>query len=113
MEDKRVELERLNPKDENPLVRPGYPTIPGYPAESLSYGYGYPNADKGSINFRAIWRTILKRKWLILVIVFMVTAAATIEVYRTKSIYKATASIEVRKDATTLVKTQNIVVQTD
>lgn len=113
MEDKRVELERLNPKDENPLVRPGYPTVPGYPAESLSYGYGYPAADKGPINFRAIWRTILKRKWLILVIIFIVTSAATIEVYRTKSIYKATASIEVRKDATTLVKTQNIVVQTD
>jgi succinoglycan biosynthesis transport protein ExoP len=107
MEDKRVELERLNPKDENSLIRPGYPT------ESISYGYGYPSADKGSINFRAIWRTVMKRKWLILVIVFIVTSAATIEVYRTKSIYKATASIEVRKDATTLVKTQNLVVQTD
>jgi polysaccharide biosynthesis transport protein len=113
MEDKRVELERLNPKDENPLIRPGYPTMPGYSVESPSYSYGYPTVDKGSVNFRAIWRTILKRKWLIVVIVFMVTSAATIEVYRTKSIYKATASIEVRKDATTLVKTQNIVVQTD
>jgi succinoglycan biosynthesis transport protein ExoP len=107
MEDKRVELERLNPKDENPLIRPSYPT------DSLSYGYGYPTTDKSSINFRSIWRTILKRKWLILVIIFIVTSAATVEVYRTKSIYKATASIEVRKDATTLVKTQNIVVQTD
>jgi polysaccharide biosynthesis transport protein len=113
MEDKKVELERLNPKEENPLIRPGYPAMQGYPAESLSYGYGYPAADKGTVNFRAIWRTILKRKWLIAVIVFMVTSAATIEVYRTKSIYRATASIEVRKDATTLVKTQNIVVQTD
>lgn len=113
MEDKRVELERLNPKDENHLLRPGYPSVQSYPTESPSYGYGYPAADKGSVNFRAIWRTILKRKWLIVVIVFIVTSAATIEVYRTKSIYKATASIEVRKDATTLVKTQNIVVQTD
>jgi succinoglycan biosynthesis transport protein ExoP len=113
VEDKRVELERLNPKEETPLVRPGYPTLPGYPSDTLSYGYGYPAADKGGINFRAIWRTILKRKWLILVIVFIVTCGATIEVYRTKSIYKATASIEVRKDATTLVKTQNIVIQTD
>jgi polysaccharide biosynthesis transport protein len=107
MEDKRVEIERVSPKDENSLMRPGYP------AESLSYGYGYPNADKSPVNFRAIWRTMLKRKWLILVIVFIVTSGATIEVYRTKSTYKATASIEVRKDATTLVKTQNIVVQTD
>jgi capsular exopolysaccharide synthesis family protein len=113
VDDNRVELERLNPKDENPLVRPGYPTLPGYPSDSPSYGYGYPSNDTGSINFRAILRTILKRKWLILVIVFIVTSAATIEVYRTKSIYKATASIEVRKDATTLVKTQNILVQTD
>jgi polysaccharide biosynthesis transport protein len=110
VDDKRVELERLTPRDENPLVRPGYP-LPGYPSDSLSYGY--PSNDKGAINFRAIWRTILKRKWLILVIVFIVTSGATIEVYRTKSIYKATASIEVRKDATTLVKTANIVVQSD
>jgi capsular exopolysaccharide synthesis family protein len=113
VEDKRIELERVSPKEEIPLVRPGYPSLPGYPSDTLSYGYGYPTADKGGINFRAIWRTILKRKWLILVIAFMVTCGATIEVYRTKSIYRATASIEVRKDATTLVKTQNIVVQTD
>ncbi|MBI3650481.1 MAG: polysaccharide biosynthesis tyrosine autokinase [Acidobacteria bacterium] len=113
MEDKRVELERMTPREEHPLVRPGYPTLPGYPADSSSYGYGYPTPDKGGINFRAIWRTVLKRKWLILVIVFIVTSAATIEVYRTKSIYKATASIEVRKDAATLMKAQNIVIQTD
>lgn len=111
MEDKRVELERVSAQDENPLVRPGYPTLPGYPAES--YGYGYPTADKGGINFRAIWRIILKRKWLVLTIILIVTSVATVEVYRTKSIYKATASIEVRKDATTLIKTQSLVLQTD
>ena len=115
MEDKRVELEKITQKSELPAVYPSYPRPPAYPADMLSTGYGYPKSESGTggINLRALWRTILKHKWLILVITFIVTSAATIEAYRTKSTYVATASIEVRKDATMLIKTDNLLVQSD
>src|SRR5262249_6572309 len=34
-------------------------------------------------------------------------------VYRTQSMYQASATIEIRKDATTIIKTADVVVQTD
>lgn len=115
MEEKRVELEKLAPKAEFPAVYPSYPRPPAYPADMISSSYGgYPKPEQstGGINIRALWRTILKHKWLILVITFIVTSAATIEAYRTKSTYMATASIEVRKDATIQLK-ENLLLQTD
>jgi capsular exopolysaccharide synthesis family protein len=115
VEEKRVELEKLTPKADFPAVYPSYPRPPAYPADMISSGYGgYPKPEQstGGINIRALWRTILKHKWLILVITFIVTSAATIEAYRTKSTYMATASIEVRKDATIQLK-ENLLLQTD
>jgi len=115
VEEKRVELEKITAKSELPATYPAYPRQPAYPADMLSTGYGYPKAESsaGGFNIRALWRTILKHKWLILVIALIVTSAATIEAYRTKSTYVATASIEVRKDATTLIRTDNLLVQSD
>ncbi|HET9532973.1 MAG TPA: polysaccharide biosynthesis tyrosine autokinase [Blastocatellia bacterium] len=111
MGDERYELEKVSPQDEAPLARPGYPRITGYP-DMGAYGYGY-GAEKGAVNLHNIWRIIRKRKWLILVITVIVTSVATVEVYRTKSLYQATASVEVRRESTTLVKTADVLVQSD
>lgn len=108
MDDKRVELEKVASIDDATLARPGYPRAMGYPADTLSYGY--PQQESGRINFRGIYRTIMKRKWLILVLAFIVTAVATVEIYRTKSIYTSSASIEVRRDNTVTMKTPNIII---
>lgn len=108
------DIEKL-PTDEiiRPL-RPGYPSPGGYPDSTAygGYGYGYP-ADDGKINFRGIWRTIRKRRLLILIIVLIATSLATLEIYRTKSLYQASASIQIQKDAATIVKAGNTVIQTD
>jgi capsular exopolysaccharide synthesis family protein len=60
-----------------------------------------------------MWRVVRKRKWLILALMLIVTTIVTIELYRMKSIYRATATIEVRKDNTTLIKNGELLVQSD
>ena len=105
------DLEKLPAEESLRPLRSGYPSTGVYP-EASSYGYGYP-ADDGKINFQQIWRTIRKRRFLILIIVIIATSIATLEIYRTKSTYQASASIQIQKDASTIVKTGNTVIQTD
>lgn len=113
MADQKAELEKITPADEAILMRPGYPRAPGY-ADANNYGYGYGEEEEG-INLRALWRTIRKRLWLIITIAVIVTTVVAIEAYRTKSIYMASAVVELGKENTTMVKsgTGDVVIQTD
>ena len=51
------------------------------------------------LNLRALLRTIRKRRLLILGITVIITAFVTIEVFRTKDLYQATATIEIGRDS--------------
>jgi capsular exopolysaccharide synthesis family protein len=111
MADERVELEKM---DDAPLVRPGYPRVPGYAEAGYGYGYGYGEEDE-RIHLRELWRTIRKHKWLIITIVVIVTSIVTVEAYRAKPAYSATSIIELGKENTTMVKSTagDVVIQTD
>jgi len=112
MADERLELEKVPPPDETPLVRPGYPRLGGYPdSGAYGYGYGYGEDDERAY-VRRMWRAIKKRKLVIAVIAVIVTSVVTLEVFRTKSIYQASTTIEIGKDNRTL-RAGDILVQTD
>lgn len=115
MSDERVELERLPvAEDEAPLLRPAYPrSVAGY--DSSPYGYGYGDEDeRGSAYLRDLWRMVRKRKWLIISVTVIITTLVTIEAYRTKSIYKASAFIELGKDSPAVRPgPSNVVIQPD
>ncbi len=97
--DERVELEKVDSIDEAALVRPHYPRMPGYPeSPAYGYGYGYGDEEEEGLHLRELWRTIRKRKWLIAIIAVIITTLVTIEAYRTKSTYRASAYIELGKD---------------
>jgi succinoglycan biosynthesis transport protein ExoP len=100
MSEERVELQPLELKDDDAVVlRPGYPRAPAYP-EGNPYGYGYgEEEDRGGAHVRELWRMVRKRKWLILAVAVVITTLVTIEAYRTKSTYRASAYIELGKDA--------------
>jgi len=115
MSDERVELERVSPHEEAPLVRPGYPRVPGYP-DSLAYGYGnaYGEDEEDSIHLRELWRIIRKRRWLIICVTVIITTLVTIEAYRAKSVYKASSFIEIGKETPTVRSAANgMVIQAD
>ncbi|MEK6302029.1 MAG: polysaccharide biosynthesis tyrosine autokinase [Acidobacteriota bacterium] len=80
-----------------------------YPPSTYGYGYG----DEEKANVRRMWRTIRRRKWLILSIVLMVTSLVTVEMFRIKPIYQASTIIEVGKESTTLVRSRDLVVGDD
>src|SRR5436190_5137363 len=66
-----------------------------------------PGAD--DFYLRETWRIVRKRKWLILAIVFLATAYALIDTYRTKPLYRASATIEIGRDnAAHLVRTNEV-----
>lgn len=112
MSDERLEIAKVPPPDEAALTRPGYPRIGGYPdATPYGYGYGYPEGDERAY-IRQMWRAIKKRKLVIIVIAIIVTGVVTIEVYRTKSTYQASTTVEIGKDSMRLVR-GDLVLQTD
>ncbi len=99
MADERFELEKSPAIEitarETSGLRPRYP------------GYGYGDSygkEEGKIHLRELWRTVRKRKWLIVTIVFVISVLVTIEMYRTKNTYQATTMIEVGKDNTSVAR---------
>lgn len=113
MADERVELEKVTPDDEVSLMRPGYPRLGGYPdATPYGSGYGYPESDERTY-LRGMWRAIKKRKLVIIVIAVIVTTVVTVEVYRTKSTYQASTTVEIGKDNRMVVRTGDLVLQAD
>src|SRR5437868_6675783 len=111
MSDERTDIERIKP-EEMAFGRPGYPRAVGYPEAYATGSYGYGEADD-RINIRAIWRTVRKRLWLISLIALIVTTIVTLEMFRTKSMYKASTTIEIEKENRTLVKSGDVVISTD
>ena len=100
MPDEKSELEKipLQPIEisarETSGIRTHYPN---------AYGYGYgTGTDDQKIHLRELWRTVRKRKWLIATIALIITTLVTIDMYRTKDVYQASALIEIGKDMTTL-----------
>jgi capsular exopolysaccharide synthesis family protein len=113
MADEKFELERIPSPEEGSIIRPGYPKLGGYPdAAPYGYGYGYGDDDE-KVYLRRMWRAIRKRKWLILVIAVIVTSVVTVEMFRSKSIYQAVTTVEIGKENRTLVRSGDVVVETD
>ena len=113
MSDERLELEKLSPSDDAAIIRPGYPRFGGYPdgmAVGYGYGYGYPDDERAYL--RRMWRAIKKRRLVILVISIIVTSVVTVEVYRTKSIYQASTTVEIGKESRTL-RSGDVILQSD
>lgn len=106
MPEEKTELERVPPHaieavaQETAAIRPHYPP-------SYGYGYGY-GGDSQKNYLRELWRTVRKRKWLIAIIILIITTLVTIEVYRTKNIYQASTLVEIGKDTTTLGRPESI-----
>lgn len=108
------ELQKPLTPDETAMMRPvvaprpsglSYGSYPGYG----SYG-GDPNSQ---VHLRELWRIIRKRKGLVLLIALIATVLVTVEVHRTPSIYSAETTVEVAKDATTVVQTDQRFIQID
>jgi capsular exopolysaccharide synthesis family protein len=109
MDDERKVVDRPLTQEETAIIRPFAAPRPS----SRPYDYGYGVDPNNGIHLREVWRIIRKRKWLVFVIAAITTILLTIEVHRTPSVYKAETTIEITKDAATVVKTDDQVIQID
>lgn len=112
MSEERLELEKVSPSEDVAIVRPGYPRLGGYPEGTAGYGYGYGYPDDERAYLRRMWSAIKKRKLVILAIAIIVTSVVTVEVYRTKSIYQATTTVEIGKESRTF-RSGDLVLQSE
>lgn len=85
----------------------------GVPAPSPYFPYERMEPEEGVLNLRELWFRIRRRKWLILVIVSIVTLLSAVEASRQKSIYQASATIEVGNNNQMLLKTADLVIESD
>src|SRR5438128_5797188 len=61
---------------------------------------------------RDYWFVVLKRKWLILSLVLVVTSLVTIQMFRVPSIYEGEATIRIEPKARNVLQTKEIVLNT-
>ena len=115
MAQERFDLEPVQASEQPPVARPGYPSASGYgypEANPYGYGYGYDEDDE-KVYVRRMWRAIRKRRWLIEVLAIITTSIVTVEVFRTKSMYQASATVEIGKENRTLVRQGDLIIQSD
>lgn len=93
-------------RQQSTAVGPSGSKLASYPlAESMRFGGGE------DLNIRALWRIIRKRRWLVAGIVFIVTTLVVIDVFRTRPLYQATATIEIGRDNGTRLSSNEVFIR--
>jgi polysaccharide biosynthesis transport protein len=69
--------------------------------------YGKYDTGVADTNFRQYLYIVLKRKWLIMSLVLIVTSLATIQAYREPSIYQAATTIKIEQKSPSILQSQN------
>src|SRR6266851_7877403 len=83
-------------------------------AQSKPYGGKYEkySGAQSDTNLREYFFVILKRKWLILSLILVVTSLVTIQAYRQPSIYEASTTIRIEAKPQSPLQTGQIVINT-
>jgi polysaccharide biosynthesis transport protein len=66
--------------------------------------YGKYGASPGEVNLKEYLFVILKRKWLIMSLVLVITSLATIQAYREPSIYEGATTIKIEQKAQSILQ---------
>ncbi len=69
--------------------------------------YGRYDTVVSETNFRQYLYIVLKRKWLIMSLVLIITSLATIQAYREPSIYQAATTIKIEQKSPSILQSQN------
>src|SRR5262245_11359858 len=78
-------------------VSKGLPAAAFTPVENGRYpgSYGPPNRVEEGVRLRDVWTAISKRRWLIVLIVILITTATAVMLARKPDIYLSEASVQV------------------
>jgi len=98
--------------DEISLIRPSG-VAPISSMDQFAYNYYNTAPPEEGFNVREIWRKVRKRKWLVLAVVIIVTTIVTVEAFRTRSTYQATAKIAINNDNPAVLKLGDAIIGVD
>src|SRR5688500_16429511 len=87
------------------------PATQPYNSRAVAYPETPRHGSVEDINLRGLWRIVRKRRWLIIGIASVITTLVTIDVFRTKPLYQATATIEIGRDSGTRVNSNEVFLQ--
>ncbi|HKP35548.1 MAG TPA: polysaccharide biosynthesis tyrosine autokinase [Pyrinomonadaceae bacterium] len=83
-------------------------------AQERTYGHESRYGNQPETNLREYFFIILKRKWLIMSLVLVITSLVTIQAYREPSIYQGTTTIRIEPKPQSVLQTGGLVInQTD
>ena len=107
MSEEKAEIAGLSRRDDVPPVR-RYPSAGGYYPEAYVEDYTSDYAEEevtksGRNNLHDLQEALRKRKWLILLLTFIITVVTAIEVLSVRPTYSASTIIEVRKENALLI----------
>jgi capsular exopolysaccharide synthesis family protein len=112
MAEEKNKLMRLDPYSDAAIAATEHFPLGTY-TESYGYGLGEPPLSGVQQQLSEIWRKIRKHKWLILFIVLIITSIVTVEIFRTKSLYQASTTVEIEKENRTLFRSGDVVIESE
>ena len=98
--------------DETSLIRPSG-VAPLSSMDQFAYNYYNAAPPEEGFNIREVLRKVRKRKWLVIVVAVIATTIVTIEAFRTKSTYQATAKVAIANDNPTVLKFGDTIIGMD
>src|SRR5258707_3981115 len=75
--------------------------------QSKGYGNRYGGGSAAEINLKEYLFVVLKRKWLIMSLVLIITSLATIQAYREPSIYEGATTIKIEQKTPSILQSGN------
>ena len=111
MANRRIDLDKISLPNEEIVVHHDFPQATPYQERNPYHDDG--GLGDHSAQLRELWRRINKHKWLIALIAVIATTVVTIEVFRIKSIYQASATVEIKSENRTLFRSGDVVVESD
>ena len=88
---------------ETSLIRPSGVALTSS-MDQFAYNYYNASPPDESPGIRENWRKVRKRKWLVLAVTLITTTIVTVESFRTKLTYRATAMVALSNDNPAIVK---------
>src|SRR6185436_16077178 len=89
------------PPDIAPRTLPAMP--PGFPRLSTNTSLDTRYGSSENVKLRRLWQIVRKRLWMVLAITLVAATLVTIDAYRDKRLYQATATIEIGREGGTIV----------
>ncbi|HZF41163.1 MAG TPA: polysaccharide biosynthesis tyrosine autokinase [Blastocatellia bacterium] len=89
--------------NETSLIKPSG-AAPISSMDQVAYNYYSATPIEETSSIRENWRKIRKRKWLVLAVTVIVTTIVTVESFRTKTTYQATAKVALTNDNPAIFK---------